>query len=118
MWWRKKAGRPKREVSRCSFCNKGQDDVKKLIAGPRVFICGECVEVCNDIIADDKRFEKGVGKEGAERIASDPVPWPNAIQCGLCRVPIPVDEGLVIGNRGMLCADCIDAVEAARHQKN
>src|ERR1700691_5390966 len=45
------------EVLRCSFCNKDQHDVRKLIAGPTVFICDECVEVCNDIIADDNRFE-------------------------------------------------------------
>src|SRR6478672_12952553 len=45
------------EVLRCSFCNKDQNDVRKLIAGPTVFICDECVEVCNDIIADDTRFE-------------------------------------------------------------
>jgi len=38
---------------RCSFCNKSQNDVKKLIAGPTVFICDECVDVCNEIIADD-----------------------------------------------------------------
>ena len=40
---------------RCSFCNKDQNDVRKLIAGPTVFICDECVDVCNDIIADDNR---------------------------------------------------------------
>ena len=45
------------EILRCSFCNKDQNDVRKLIAGPTVFICDECVEVCNDIIADDSRFE-------------------------------------------------------------
>ena len=43
------------ETLRCSFCNKDQGDVRKLIAGPTVFICDECVEVCNDIIADDKK---------------------------------------------------------------
>lgn len=41
----------------CSFCQKHQSDVRKLIAGPTVFICDECVDVCNDIIADDNRFE-------------------------------------------------------------
>ncbi len=46
------------EVLRCSFCNKDQNDVRKLIAGPTVFICDECVEVCNDIIADDNKFDK------------------------------------------------------------
>jgi ATP-dependent Clp protease ATP-binding subunit ClpX len=51
----KKSG--ENEVLRCSFCNKDQNDVRKLIAGPTVFICDECVEVCNDIIADDNRFD-------------------------------------------------------------
>jgi ATP-dependent Clp protease ATP-binding subunit ClpX len=52
----KKAGDS--EVLRCSFCNKDQNDVRKLIAGPTVFICDECVEVCNDIIADDSKFDR------------------------------------------------------------
>ncbi|WP_261841081.1 ATP-dependent Clp protease ATP-binding subunit ClpX [Aliamphritea ceti] len=37
----------------CSFCGKGQDEVKKLIAGPSVFICDECVDLCNDIITEE-----------------------------------------------------------------
>ena len=45
------------DILRCSFCNKDQNDVRKLIAGPTVFICDECVDVCNDIIADDNRVE-------------------------------------------------------------
>ncbi|MDH3556427.1 MAG: ATP-dependent Clp protease ATP-binding subunit ClpX, partial [Deltaproteobacteria bacterium] len=40
----------------CSFCGKSQDEVKKLIAGPTVYICDECIELCNDIIAEE--FEK------------------------------------------------------------
>ncbi len=40
----------------CSFCNKDQNEVRKLIAGPTSFICDECVDVCNDIIADDGKF--------------------------------------------------------------
>jgi ATP-dependent Clp protease ATP-binding subunit ClpX len=43
------------DILRCSFCNKDQNDVRKLIAGPTVFICDECVDVCNDIITDDNR---------------------------------------------------------------
>jgi ATP-dependent Clp protease ATP-binding subunit ClpX len=39
-------------VLRCSFCGKGHDEVKKLIAGPAVYICNECVALCNEIIAD------------------------------------------------------------------
>jgi ATP-dependent Clp protease ATP-binding subunit ClpX len=41
------------DILRCSFCSKSQNDVKKLIAGPTVYICDECVDVCNEIIADD-----------------------------------------------------------------
>src|SRR5690349_3292742 len=39
--------------SRCSFCGKSRDEVRKLIAGPTVYICDECVNLCNDIIAED-----------------------------------------------------------------
>ena len=53
------------EVLRCSFCNKDQNDVRKLIAGPTVFICDECVDVCNDIIADDNRSEAKTGPRAA-----------------------------------------------------
>jgi ATP-dependent Clp protease ATP-binding subunit ClpX len=52
------------EVLRCSFCNKDQNDVRKLIAGPTVFICDECVDVCNDIIADDRRAEGRASRTG------------------------------------------------------
>ena len=41
----------------CSFCGKGQREVKKLIAGPSVYICDECIELCNDIIAEEKQRE-------------------------------------------------------------
>ena len=49
------------ETLRCSFCDKDQNDVRKLIAGPTVFICDECVDVCNDIIADDTRVDRKGG---------------------------------------------------------
>jgi len=37
----------------CSFCGKSQEQVKKLIAGPRVYICDECVDLCTEILAED-----------------------------------------------------------------
>jgi ATP-dependent Clp protease ATP-binding subunit ClpX len=48
------------DVLRCSFCGKSQHEVKKLIAGPTVYICNECVEVCLDIIAEDRVAEAKV----------------------------------------------------------
>src|SRR5262249_7194783 len=43
---------------RCSFCGKSQNDVRKLMAGPTVYICDECIELCNDIIAEEWEEEK------------------------------------------------------------
>jgi ATP-dependent Clp protease ATP-binding subunit ClpX len=42
----------------CSFCGKSQDEVKKLIAGPMVYICDECIELCNEIIQDEAKKER------------------------------------------------------------
>jgi ATP-dependent Clp protease ATP-binding subunit ClpX len=53
----------------CSFCGKSQHEVKKLIAGPSVFICDECIELCNDIVRDELAEE--AGGDSAEKL---PVP--------------------------------------------
>src|ERR1700756_3418015 len=42
----------------CSFCGKGQREVRKLIAGPTVYVCDECIRLCNDIIAEDSEKEE------------------------------------------------------------
>lgn len=46
---------------RCSFCGKSRTEVKRLIAGPTVYICNECVNLCNDIIAEEWEEDKGPG---------------------------------------------------------
>ena len=63
------------ESLRCSFCNKSQNDVRKLIAGPTVFICDECVRVCNDIIDDDQ----GVDSDAKPH----PLPKPHKVKAYL-----------------------------------
>jgi ATP-dependent Clp protease ATP-binding subunit ClpX len=60
----------------CSFCGKSQREVKKLIAGPTVYICDECIELCNDIIAEE------YGQEEAPTTASR-VPKPQEIKAAL-----------------------------------
>src|SRR5262245_12636908 len=47
---------------RCSFCGKSQNQVKKLIAGPSVWICKECVDICSEIVADDHIKHSGGSK--------------------------------------------------------
>ena len=50
----------------CSFCGKSQHEVRKLIAGPTVFICDECVELCNDIIREETKAGIAGKKDGDE----------------------------------------------------
>ena len=45
------------ELLACSFCGKSQNDVRKLIAGPGVYVCNECIDICNEIINDDERTD-------------------------------------------------------------
>jgi ATP-dependent Clp protease ATP-binding subunit ClpX len=49
---------------RCSFCGKSQDEVKKLIAGPAVYICDECIELCNEIIEEEYEKEARTQQKG------------------------------------------------------
>lgn len=68
---------------KCSFCGKTQDQVKKLIAGPEVYICDECVELCNEIL--DEEFFDQKDKEGASdgenpEKAEKPIPKPHEIK--------------------------------------
>ena len=48
----------------CSFCGKAQDEVKKLIAGPAVYICDECIELCKDIIVEEAKLEEAASTAG------------------------------------------------------
>ena len=50
----------------CSFCGKSQHEVRKLIAGPSVFICDECVDLCNDIIREE--IQESSSEGGHDRL--------------------------------------------------
>ncbi len=86
---------PKHDDSRlkCSFCGKSQDQVKKLIAGPEVYICDECVELCNEIL-DEEFFEnKEKDGENAEELnAEKPIPKPHEIKAYLDQYIIAQDD--------------------------
>jgi ATP-dependent Clp protease ATP-binding subunit ClpX len=71
------------EILRCSFCGKSQNEVKKLIAGPGVYICNECIDICNEIINDD---------ENAENIGATPLPKPQEIKAFLDEYVIGQEE--------------------------
>ncbi len=50
------------ELLCCSFCGKSQNDVRKLIAGPGVYVCNECIDICNEIINDDEQTETAAAR--------------------------------------------------------
>ena len=60
----KLSGSDSKSTLYCSFCGKSQHEVRKLIAGPTVFICDECVELCNDIIREESKAGLAGRKEG------------------------------------------------------
>ena len=49
---------------RCSFCGKTQDEVKKLVAGPTVYICNECIALCNDILKEEEKDDSDLTAGG------------------------------------------------------
>lgn len=86
---------PKHDDSRlkCSFCGKSQDQVKKLIAGPEVYICDECVELCNEIL--DEEFFDNKDKEGEidnAEISEKPIPKPHEIKAYLDEYIVGQDD--------------------------
>jgi hypothetical protein len=101
----------------CSFCGKPQDEVDKLIAGPSVWICDGCVDVCNDILVEDARLVAHAAATGetadAGQAALTTAPaTPPAIRCALCHLPTLVEDGVAIPNRGLLCPGCVSEIEA------
>jgi len=94
----------------CSFCGKTQRQVRKLIAGPHVYICDECVELCNDILQEEWEAEQV--HDHAPPSAQSPIFKHSAI-CSLCHLPATIGELLPIVERGFLCAACVEAVQNA-----
>ena len=81
-----KKGSSSEKILYCSFCGKSQHEVKKLIAGPSVFICDECIELCNDIIRDEVAAEA----EQSRPTRSD-LPTPSEIKSSLDQYVIGQD---------------------------
>ncbi len=81
-----KKGSSSEKVLYCSFCGKSQHEVKKLIAGPSVFICDECIELCNDIIRDEVPADTPEA-----RAAKSDLPVPSDIKLSLDQYVIGQD---------------------------
>ena len=100
----------------CSFCEKSQDDVRKLIAGPTAHICDECVAVCVDIIADNARWSAAPADQAKPVYPTEPPKWSATARCTLCRMPLVLEEAVIVENRALLCRACVSEVQAAAAQ--
>jgi len=60
----KAGGRDSKNTLYCSFCGKSQHEVRKLVAGPTVFVCDECVELCVDIIGEENKSSRAKSRKG------------------------------------------------------
>lgn len=94
-----------RKLFRCSFCNKSQKEVRKLIAGPSVYICDECVGICLPIVYSDVE----------EQLASVPSSSPPHAEatCCMCSLTTLPAAAVNVPGRGALCLACAKAVVEA-----
>ncbi|MEQ1533085.1 MAG: ATP-dependent Clp protease ATP-binding subunit ClpX [Sideroxydans sp.] len=93
----------------CSFCGKSQHEVKKLIAGPSVFVCDECISLCNDIIKEETQ----AAALGGEKVAKNDLPVPHEICARL--------DDYVIGQRQakkILSVAVYNHYKRLKHQKD
>lgn len=99
---------PRKAQLRCSFCNKSQRDVRKLIAGPAVQICNECIEICVDTLEEDGILEPG-SKAGSDAVpaVTEPRSTLAPVYCALCQIRTPVEHAVLFPNRGWLCSSCM-----------
>src|SRR5881396_2321549 len=80
----------------CSFCGKSQHEVRKLIAGPTVFICDECVELCMDIIREENKSSLVKSRDG--------IPTPKEI-CKVLDVPFTMADATTLTEAGYVGED-------------
>ena len=76
----------RRRYTRCSFCGKGQDQVRKLVAGPGVFICDQCIDLCQEVLEDDNR------SAGTKKQKAGFIPNPKTICAALDQYVIGQDR--------------------------
>ena len=94
----------------CSFCGKNQQEVRKLIAGPSVHICDECVKLCGGIIAE----ELEVAKSGSPKLKKAAGDSKEERLCGICMEPRETDELIFLPHAAYMCAGCLEDIQTVR----
>ena len=92
--------------SSCSFCAKREHEVQRLIAGPAVQICNECVDLCSSIIQDESENKQHVSPRKRERL------------CGICMEAREPDELIFLPHAAYMCPGCLEELQVVRDRHN
>jgi len=109
-WFKKKPSESPRDIVHCSFCGKSQENVRKIVAAKNASICDECVDICQDTIAQGLELESGSRASEDQSHSTGPT---IAFACALCGLQVPAEDSLLVPDRGALCAGCVEAVQEA-----
>jgi hypothetical protein len=96
----------------CSFCSKSQAEVRKLIAGPSVHICDECVGLCKDIVAQEIDDRKAAKRKTAKSKTKE-----NRL-CGICMEARESDELIFLPHAAYMCAGCLEDIQTVRDKQS
>jgi hypothetical protein len=99
------------DPQRCSFCGRDPYQLRKLVAGPNVYICADCVEVCADIISDDR------GMEGALGCRASLIGSVVTARCPLCKTPSPASQLVTVPTRGAVCEACLREIAVVLRER-
>jgi hypothetical protein len=94
----------------CSFCGKNQDEVGKLIAGPSVHICSECVRTCDEILTKENVDGIEAGGETAASLTEERL-------CGICMEARETDELIFLPHAAYMCAGCLEEIQLVRDKR-
>lgn len=104
--WEEQVPRAKEDIPAlavCSFCGKSQDEVRKIIAGPSVHICDECVDLCDQILIKENLKDNDAAVQSSEERL-----------CGICMEERESDELVFLPHAAYMCAGCLEAVQSVR----
>jgi hypothetical protein len=96
------------KMASCSFCSKDRDEVRKLVAGPSVHICDECVDLCRKILAEDQ--EDGATTESPASVEEKRL-------CGICMEERESDELIFLPHAAYMCASCLEEMQSVRDKR-
>jgi hypothetical protein len=93
------------DVMRCSFCNKSQFEIERLVAARQATICDSCVRVCLEIVGPEP-------SSGSVTAPAKQVNWPGGVYCSLCHGELE-DDAVAVEGCGLICTTCAARVGEA-----